>query len=61
MVKIWSKPLDFQIFVGACAPPNFYVAPPLIKGILTFLQSSPGFISIGFIWLEKGNESKFSS
>ena len=28
MVKIWSKPLDFQIFVGACAPPNFYVAPP---------------------------------
>jgi hypothetical protein len=29
MVKIWSKPLDFQIFVGACAPPNFYIAPPL--------------------------------
>lgn len=29
MVKIWSKPLDFQFFVGACAPPNFYVALPL--------------------------------
>jgi hypothetical protein len=31
MVKIWSKPLDFQIFAGACAPPSFYVAPPLVS------------------------------
>jgi hypothetical protein len=30
MVKIWSKPLDFQISAGACAPASFYVAPPLI-------------------------------
>jgi hypothetical protein len=31
MVKLWSKPPYFQFFMGACAPPNFYVAPSLAR------------------------------